>query len=275
MFGINMFDLRFPINYKMCLVKISEKLNSSTIKICYNLLYGFSVFQLQFYKIKNIVTPKLMLLMSPIHKYLENNGLLVKGVIKMLRLIDNDGNEIHNITMSSKSVPKSIEMTCKNINYSSVVLLDKNIESCCINCVFYEKFPESFEYKLSNVKFMSIELEYNNVIFFISLNNNSDNYYIINNSLNKDFFKYYIKNILKKDVNYDNFDYIVRIIDHNVNFVTLLPYQYIVIYEDNYKIYPIENENNTSIIENILIDELASDSDKSDEFIKLDTILTS
>ena len=132
---------------------------------------------------------------------------------------------------------KSIEDLCNDVKYSGIIFVDKNDEMGCINRVFYEKFPESFEYEVSDMKFMGIELEHNDKTHVINLKNNSYNYYIVNNSLNQNFFKYYIKNVIKTDIIEDNFDYKITIVDYNVNLITLLPHQYIIIDKNNYHVF--------------------------------------
>ena len=129
-----------------------------------------------------------------------------------------------------------------------------------------------FDYKESNINFFNIELEHNNKTYNIILKDSTFNYYIVNNSLNQIFFEYYIKNVLKIDINVDFIDYKVTIIDQNVNVFTLLPNQSIRFYENEYTI----NQDN------IYTDELRSEkpdifnqdniSDNSDDFIKLETI---
>jgi hypothetical protein len=165
--------------------------------------------------------------------------------------------------------------------------------------VFYEKIPKNIDYKVSKIKFISIELDYNNNKYLIELKTSDKNYYIVNNYLNELFFKYYIKNILNLSVNQNNFDYSVTIIDNDANIIYLLPHQSIKINENNYEIFPVENTDlnnldDKSSEKNVYKDNLPiridsddklienSDSDDksrnnsmiydSDEYVKLETI---
>jgi len=113
---------------------------------------------------------------------------------------------------------------------------------------------------------MMVELEHKNEKHRIELKNDMYNYYIVNNSLNQNFFKYYLKNVQKTAIDDNNFDYTVYIIDHNVNIININQYQYIIIEEDGYKIYPETIQTNTYEQDSIDSD----DSDKSDDFVKLD-----
>jgi hypothetical protein len=154
----------------------------------------------------------------------------------MLVLIDENGNEINKIL---KNNIEFIKLSCEKHNYSGFFLMDKNVETECVNYVFYTNFPTTFDYKVSTISFMSVELEHENKIYSINLKNNKYNYYIVNNCLNQLFFKYYIKNVLKTQINTDTFDYKLSIIDNNVNIITLLPNQYIIIMKDDYQIHPV------------------------------------
>ena len=114
--SINMIGFSFPINYEIYLSEIweiinnqKEKLNPLMIKIGYHLVYGFSLCQIQYNRIKNVVSPKINILRSSINNYLKNNGIMVEKNDQMLILIDNNGNEIHNIIISNKDDIKSIE----------------------------------------------------------------------------------------------------------------------------------------------------------------------
>jgi hypothetical protein len=201
------------------------------ITLGYNCLYIYSLGNIQFNKINR----QFILLLS----YLKENKILTETIIiNTFILIDANGNKINEI-MSNKNNIEFIKLECNKHNYSGLVLMDKNTETKCVNNVFYTSFPTTFDYKLSNISFMSIELEHENKIHSINLKNNKYNYYIVNNCLNKMFFKYYIKNVLKTQINTDTFDYKLSIIDNNVNIITLLPNQYILILEDDYQIHPL------------------------------------
>ena len=280
--SINMIGFSFPINYEIYLSEIweiinnqKEKLNPLMIKIGYHLVYGFSLCQIQYNRIKNVVSPKINILRSSINNYLKNNGIMVEKNDQMLILIDNNGNEISKLVTTNISIndKELLEVSNKDENYSCIILLDKNSDTGCINDVFYQNLPESFEYEVCEINFMAIELDHNDKTYVINLKPEGHNYYIVNNSLNQNFFKYYIKNVLKSPINEDNFDYKVTIIDHNVNIITLLPNQHIILDKHTYQVFPILSENNTNTTQNIINDTVStnSDSDKSDDFIKVDS----
>ena len=229
---VKVFNLSCQNNYINSLKNIlTTKITSLMITLGYNCLYIYSLGNIQFNKINR----QFILLLS----YLKENKILTETIIiNTFILIDANGNKINEI-MSNKNNVEFIKLECNKHNYSGLVLMDKNNETKCVNNVFYTSFPTTFDYKLSNISFMSIELEHENKIHSINLKNNKYNYYIVNNCLNKMFFKYYIKNVLKTQINTDTFDYKLSIIDNNVNIITLLPNQYILILEDDYQIHPL------------------------------------
>lgn len=242
------------------------------IKLGYNLLHGFSICQIQFNKIINMFES----LKMKCYNYLKDNGWIVEIKTQMIKVIDENGN-ITNTLITSNMTPLDFSSNILDKDSGECLLLcDKNFDTGCVNYIWHEKMTTTQDYKVSNVKFMMVELEHNDKKYMITLKDDSVNYYIVNNSLNQNFFKYYIKNVIKSDIIEDNFDYKVTIIDHNVNFIILLPHQQLIILENDYKIYP-ETENiahNTIEITTEITSEdtdTNSDSGKSDDFVKLET----
>jgi hypothetical protein len=250
-------------------------LQEKAINIGYNCIYFYSLCQIQYNKINTLIS-------SFIKSSINNNELDVsQEFTRSLILIEDDNdNTTHLIKMPKIVDIGLIKILSQKWNFKDAILEDKNIETGTTNIVFYTSFPESFDYKESSIKFMSIQLEHENNTHTISLKNESVNYYIVGNSLNQNFFKYYLITVLKADINKDNFDYKVSIIDHDVNFITLLPSQTIIIGENDYLIVEANNilekeilekeilENENEIVENEKEDTI--DSDKWDDFINLD-----
>ena len=200
---------------------LKEKMKPVIIKLGYNLLYGFSVCQIQMNKMINMLVPYVKIC----KKYLKDNNILDEVKIQTLNLIDKNG--IINTKMKISDKAYDLDQLCKCVfdyeNVSGAVLHDIDNEGKCINIIYMEKCPElkegKLDYKLSKFSFIMVKIEHNNEKHTIELKNDKYNYYIVNNSLNKNFFKYYLKNILKVSTNDDNFDYTITIIDNNVNFI--------------------------------------------------------
>jgi hypothetical protein len=310
-FGIIIILIILFRNIDSSFINFLDKLKITSsplmINIAYNLLYCFSWCQIQLCKIKTNIRTELTNIDLCFKNYLKDKGWITDIVVNEMIIIDNNGNELCNLYIKNKSI---VENDYTNIEYAGIILLDKDIDTNCVNHVFYKKFPNNIDYKVSKLKFMSIELHYNNNNYLIDLKNNNNNYYIVNNYLNDFFFKYYIKNILNLKIDQDNFDYNVTIIDNDVNIINLLPHQTIKINEDNYEIFPIENtdsnnspddkscanddyvdklpiriDSDDKLIENnVFVDKLSEHSDSddksrnnsmiydSDEYVKLETI---
>jgi hypothetical protein len=248
--------------YNKCVVlinQIKEKLEPYAINIGYNLLYGFSVCQIEFNKcyrhIKNFV--------SPYVKEFKNKNK--NNMDKMLKKVNKNGE----YTTCNEYDEQTNTDTCLYVLYDKT-----SEENDYINKVIFTEFPKTLDYKESKINFMMIELEHENEKHSIVLKNKEHNYYIVNNSLNQNFFKYYLQNVLKVPINKDKFDYTVTIIDHNVNMITILPHQHLVFNEYDYTIYTIDNNEIITILPKTptTIEEQSSnsDTDKSDDFVKLE-----
>lgn len=268
-------SFRFPIDHEIYVNSvIKNKLTPYVINIGYNLLYLFSVSQIQINKVVKLINPYV----KKVTKYLKENILKKEIKKQTIEIIDKNGNV--NLISLTREYP--LQLLLNNMFIAEkpegILVSDKNEETGCINKIYYKDIVSTIEYKLSKINFMMIELEHEGKKYIIELKNDIFNYYIVNNSLNQIFFKYYLKNVLKVPVNEDKLDYTVTILDHNINFVTLLPEQYIILNEHDYTILPISKIANTLIIDNITdnitdnnTDERSSsDSDKSDDFVKLD-----
>lgn len=221
-------------------------LNEKAINVCYRCIYLYSCCEIQYNKIKHEISQHLMQFWKEIPK------------LKLI-LIDEYGNKIFGIKSPEIYDKKRLEFLCSEYNYKDMMLIVNNNNGCS-DYVFYRDLPESFDYELSNVKLITVALQYESNNYTIDLKNDICNYYIVNNYLNESFFKYYLKTILKINISEDNFDYDVTIVDNNVNIFTLLPHQSIVFDKVDYRIIAdATSEENAN-----------SDSDKSDDFVKLD-----
>jgi hypothetical protein len=247
---------------------IKDGLSPYVMVICYNLLYGFSVCQIKvnkYYKvIDGIVSPYVILFNNYIRK--SENNLLIKS-------IDKNGNikDIYDLLKNRNNVNKNISSDCNSLWILYDIVPSKYVNKVCFTEITQlTKMVEQplIEYKESNINFMMIELEHNDKIHMIELKNDCHNYYIVNNCLNQNFFKYYLKNILEVAINEDNFDYCITIVDHNVNVIKLSPEQSIMFNENDYTVFPVP-EKHTSISR-----EIDSDTDKNDDFVKLYTETT-
>jgi hypothetical protein len=107
------------------------------------------------------------------------------------------------------------------------------------NYICYTNTPTDFTYKESNITFMNIEFKHNNYVNQIVLKDESRNYYIDGNIIDKNFVKYYIETYLSNEINevdFENFKYTLTILDNDVNQIKIDETQAILIEKDSYKI---------------------------------------
>ena len=289
---------RFPDQYEIymdavveMLVDIKNKLSPYVINIGYNLLYGFSFCQIQMNKGIKLITPYV----KDIKKYLKDNGFIEEVNLIIMDIIGKNGKVVNSLISRHDDKMRCqlniLEPYFEEENHMGILINDKNEKTGFVNKIFHEKIASTADYKLSKITFMMVELEHNGNKYTIELKNNTSNYYIVNNSLNQNFFKYYLNTILNVPINEANFDYTITIIDHNVNFITLLPHQHIVFNENDYTIFPIlettetndtteSGETNDTCVPESTDTQLSNcinndeqfsiDSDKSDDFVKLE-----
>jgi hypothetical protein len=264
------------LGYKNNEIKsLNKALKSFMIKSGYNLIYILSVSQIQLNKLKNKFNPKFIYIKNLIYNFLKENKWIEEIPSKIILLIDNDCNILKNVVLTTCSnVKKTIEKNHNDLNLiKNLEFLDKNVETGFINHIFYESIPDTLDYELSKINLLMVNLEHNDKTYNIALKDDSNNYYIINNFLNQNFFKYYIKNVLKTELNCVNFDYKVTIIDHNADLLTLSPNQTLVFEEKGYQIISSESFDKPITTEEDIINDdtnFNNDSDKSDDFVKLE-----
>jgi len=282
-FGLKFLGIKFriPINYELyvnCIIEkveilcinIRKNVSPILINLSYNLLYGLSVCQIKINKIKNMLVPYA----QKLEKCLKDYNIIFEIKTEIVKIIDKNGNIEHTLDIPSKTQIEALSNLFDETRHEGFFIYDKNYKTGYVNKIYYEKVPPKVYYEESKINFMAIELEYENKKYNIDLKNKDSNYYIVNNSLNQNFFKYYLKNVLKVAIDDNNFDYTVTIIDYNVNIITLLPNQSIIFNLQDYSILPVSESSNFNTInstDNNNFDHESESiySDKSDDFVKL------
>ena len=113
-----------------------------------------------------------------------------------------------------------------NFRNKSDFFVYKDMDSTPINIKIIKDFKrlffeETYNYKLSDIKFILVELIVKEKKYKIDLLTKTQNFYIIDNILDKNFFLYYLKNIHKDKIDLIENEFKVKIIDHNVNVVEI------------------------------------------------------
>jgi len=187
-----------------------NKYQEMIVSISYNLIYLYSKAQILYANLIRVVNKKIE--ENPNLLKLRNDlDLLLKpksGIITMLDYIKN-GNSV-NITSDTE---------CDFMVYS---WLD-NTKNCVNKKLVYDlKEPLSFT-EVSDIKFLLIELKVGeNNSHKIDLKTDEFNFYLVGNSFTKQFFIYYLKQIVKSTEEIKDDDKInLKFIDHDVNTIDL------------------------------------------------------
>ena len=190
-----------------------EKYQELIITFSYNLIYLYSRAQILYINLIKVVNKKIE--ENPNLLKLKNDlDLLIKpksGIVTMLDYIKN-GNSVDIISDKSDN-------ECDFMIYS---WLD-DTKNCVNKKLVYDlKEPLSF-CEVSDIKFLLIELKLgDNNAYKIDLKTNEYNFYMVGNSFTKQFFIYYLKQILKSTEEIkEDCKINLKFIDHDVNTVEL------------------------------------------------------
>jgi len=159
------------------------------------------------------------------------------------------------------------EDTKKDTAYDFIIASYKECGQNCTNKLHYKTFPTQFDYSKCYIRFLSMELTFENTVYPIKLEADYYNHYYVGNIIDSHFFKYYLINVLNLniDLNSETCDYIVTLIDQDVNILTLTSKQVIILEKNSYKIFDKENLNEDEILEK---EDTCSDEDT--EYVTLD-----
>jgi hypothetical protein len=190
-----------------------NKYQDMIVSISYNLIYLYSKAQILYANLIKVVNKKIE--ENPNLLKLRNDfDLLMKpktGIVTMLEYVKN-GNPVNII--SDKS-----DEDCDFIIYTW--LDDTN--TCVNKKIIYDlKEPLSFS-EVSDIKFLLVELKIGeNISHKINLKTDEFNFYMVGNRFTKQFFVYYLKEILKINEEIKDDDkFSLKLIDNDVNTVEL------------------------------------------------------
>lgn len=179
----------------------------------------------------------------------------------------NDQGICYNKIISSVHIKNINDNSLESNNVLDILYDSNNI----INFVIFEYVVDDKKYGLivNNLKNMNDELTINKELLFLSVSLKDDNneyvidldkpvnYYVQSNIvLDYDFIKYYTKQVLHINVN-DN--YIIDIMDKDLNMISLTKDNYIKIQDGSYKLETLSSNENEEVIEEI-IEEYINDS---------------
>lgn len=209
-----------------------KKYETFIISFSYNLIYLYSKVQIFYMNIVKIVnkkieeTPKLLKLKNDLDLLLNKKN----GTVIMIECIKN-GILSNNLSTTE----------CDFALYSRLDNSNK-----CLNKKIVYDLDESIDvYEVSTIKFLLVELKNDVETYKIDLKTDEYNFYIVGNKFTKQFFQYYLTEILKITESVDNFR--LHIIDHDVNTVELDfsdENDHILLEKTGYKMLNVNNNEN-------------------------------
>jgi len=201
-----------------CPINIQNKFKSIGIKLIYNIIYFYSACQ-----IKCNQTYAYLL---PYFKGKTNdtsNELLIEQYdMDTNKLVENEtDDDIHNkLTIISKTNTNTV--TNKRVIYEIELAAVKEVE-----------------FDVSEITFIALYLNYNDVRYNINLKSDNFNYYLVGNAIDKKFIQYYINTVLNLNFSYLDSKistYQLELMDHDVKIVYLTLDQSIIIEKNGYRI---------------------------------------
>jgi hypothetical protein len=239
-----------------------QKAKTICLKTIYNLFYVYSVCEINCTKVYNYILPCIKSIQNKRQYFLEKYNIISQNEVILNIESMNTRIEVYNDTglqVLQKDVSKRFEdmIICDleyvdDFSYYTMIVTDlflindlnKNIQNKKVinnldNC--------EFSFEISDITFIALYLNYNDVRYNINLKTDDFNFYVVGNIINKSFIQYYIKNILHHDIliNTDEipFLYKLELMDHEVNVVELDNTQYIIIEKNGYRIDRNKKQN--------------------------------
>lgn len=184
-----------------------KKYEDFIVTVSYNFIYVYSKAQI-FYM--NIV--------KKVNKKIEETPKLLK-LKNDLDLLLNQKNDKAVMIECIKNGVLSDNLSMTECDFALYSRLDDS-KKCLNKKIVYDLDESIVVYEVSDIKFLLVELKNGTNTYKIDLKTDAYNFYIVGNRFTKQFFQYYLTEILKKsDESVD--DYSVHLIDHNVNSVQL------------------------------------------------------
>ena len=138
------------------------------------------------------------------------------------------------------------KITCLNLpfTFDFIIYSKYNVSLKITNKIIFYKFPNKedlFNYEVSNIKFILLELVIGDKSIKVDFKSDSYNYYIENNVFSHNFLKYFVKKYYFNEIkDIENIEekldsMILKIIDHNVSTETFDKENILKIEKKNYK----------------------------------------
>jgi hypothetical protein len=245
-FGLHFYKNRYPQEFDTILEQFLVSIQSSeSLKpflpyltlICYNIIYIYSFCQVTLNKIIRYTIPYIREAANFIRSKIDNYYLCSNG---------NGTTTTNNNTL----VFQCPELSIVKSEHNAMLILDKSPSNLDL---------DSIQCELSDLRFVGLYLKYKNgdteTDNIIHLFSSYMNFYVVGNVLNTNFFKYYLENVLKINIDTTKpFTYNLELIDHNLKEVNLDESQSIIIRKNDYQVMESNKMNMEvkNVVEEIL-----------------------
>ena len=208
---------------------IKNNLQNIGIKIAYNIIYFYGVCQIKYNQIYNYLLP-----------------YFKKCPDKLIK--DDPKREVNvfNITTNKIVFEKDYNEEFLKMEFLNPVVILISEPSHINKKILYELEPFDKTFELSNISFIALYLNYDDVRYHINLKTEKYNYYLVGNVINKLFLQYYI-NVILNNINFvidDEKSYNLELMDHEVNMIYLDINKSIIIEKDGYCINDEKEKKN-------------------------------
>jgi hypothetical protein len=226
LFLIIFLYLYFPDQLKFYFNLIINILQIFGIKLAYNIIYFYGVCQIKCNQIYNYIFPYFK-------KY---------NIFSFIPDEPKTAVEIFNIITNKIVLKREYDETFLKMEFLTPVVILISEPSNINKKILYDLEPEICkQFEPSDITFIALYLNYNDVRYHINLKTDKYNYYLVGNVINKLFLQYYINVIL--NINFvidDEKSYSLELMDHEVNIIYLDITQSIVIEKNSYHINTIK-----------------------------------
>ena len=162
--------------------KYEHEYNIFFINVSYKTIYLYSKLQLYFYNIKN-----------KINKLIDSSPQLKK----LVNDIYNKNTNFVDIIQFNNKGSLYLKRYKDNNDYlvdDNILCLFADVKNNYTNYIISRKRVFQNNYEISNTKFLMVELNLGDIKIKIDLKTDKENYYIVSNVLDKNFFLYYMFN---------------------------------------------------------------------------------
>jgi len=200
---------------------IKNTLQNIGIKLAYNIIYFYGVCQIKCNQIYNYLLP-----------FFKKDEAKTEVILF----------DISNNTVLKKEYDEDF----LKMDFLTPVVILISYSSNINKKILYHIEPEICnQLEPSDIAFIALYLNYNDVRYHINLKTDKYNYYLVGNVINKLFLQYYI-NVILNNINFvidDKKSYSLELMDHEVNMIYLDITQSIVIEKNGYHINTIKLED--------------------------------